>query len=51
MCYVANLGDSRAILSEGGSKQLSVITKDHKPDDETEQLRIESNGGYIFKYF
>jgi protein phosphatase 2C family protein 2/3 len=50
MCYVANLGDSRALLSEDNGAKLTVITRDHKPNDEIELQRIESNGGYIFRY-
>jgi protein phosphatase 2C family protein 2/3 len=49
MCYVANLGDSRALLSEDSGSRLTVLTRDHKPNDEIELKRIENNGGYIFK--
>jgi protein phosphatase 2C family protein 2/3 len=49
ICYVANLGDCRALLSENGSSTLKTITRDHKPNDEIELQRIEGNGGYIFK--
>ena len=34
--YVANLGDSRAVLSENGGKKISQLTRDHKPEDEIE---------------
>ena len=32
-CYVANVGDCRAILSLDGGKTIRQITTDHKPDD------------------
>lgn len=43
--YVANAGDSRAVLSVGGkSKALSY---DHKPSNKSESVRIMEAGGYI----
>ncbi|KAL7564524.1 hypothetical protein ACA910_017680 [Epithemia clementina (nom. ined.)] len=42
---VANIGDSRAILYHGGV--ITVLTKDHKPDDPDEYHRITSLGGQI----
>ena len=41
----ANVGDSRAILSRGG--QSVNLTKDHKPNDESEKARILSMGETI----
>ena len=32
MCYIANTGDSRAIISAENGKLEENITKDHKPD-------------------
>ena len=32
-CYVANVGDCRAILSLDGGKTIRTITVDHKPED------------------
>lgn len=49
VCYVANLGDSRAILSENSSQKISLLTKDHKPNDPNEKKRIERAGGYIYQ--
>jgi len=43
---VANVGDSRAVLSRGGV--ATAVTHDHKAESETEQRRIESKGGTVF---
>ncbi|CAH8569484.1 unnamed protein product [Heterobilharzia americana] len=43
--YVANAGDSRAVLCRGGAAvELSV---DHKPEDEDEKARILAAGGTV----
>jgi serine/threonine protein phosphatase PrpC len=43
--YIANVGDSRAILC---NKSVAYdLSKDHKPDDPKEKARIESLGGMI----
>ena len=43
--YVANAGDSRAVINSGGiAVEMSI---DHKPDDKDEQDRIQSAGGFI----
>jgi protein phosphatase 2C family protein 2/3 len=34
MIYVANVGDSRAILSVDCGSQIAMLSRDHKPDDE-----------------
>lgn len=41
----ANVGDSRAVLCRNG--QAIEITKDHKPNDPDERIRIESLGGRV----
>jgi len=43
---VANVGDSRAVLSRNG--EAVALTEDHRPSIESEQLRIESRGGTVF---
>lgn len=45
MCYVANVGDSRAIMSVDGGEKILLLSKDHKPEDEFETKRVEENGG------
>jgi len=49
MCYVANVGDSRAVLSGDGGKRVFALSQDHKPCTETEQARIVNSGGQIYQ--
>ena len=62
MCYIANVGDSRAILSAGGATTYGLnkpviqgtpsvfpLSKDHKPSDEAEKKRIIEGGGQIYQ--
>ena len=46
--YSINLGDSRALYSRDGGKELYQITRDHKPNDEKERKRVEANGGKVY---
>lgn len=48
MCYTANVGDSRAIMSAHGGRQSLDLSKDHKPNEEGETFRIIHNGGKIY---
>jgi serine/threonine protein phosphatase PrpC len=43
--YVANIGDSRAVLCRGDT--TVALSTDHKPDLATERERIESAGGFV----
>jgi protein phosphatase 2C family protein 2/3 len=43
--YVANAGDSRAVLSRSG--KAIELTRDHKPQEPGERQRIELCGGYV----
>lgn len=45
---IVNLGDSRLtiVYSNWSSKQ---VTKDHKPDEPTEKIRLEKMGGEVYK--
>ena len=36
MCYIANVGDSRALMSGYEGKKLFPLSRDHKPLDELE---------------
>lgn len=49
ICYVANVGDSRAIMSVDGGDKILMLSKDHKPEDEEETRRVEENGGQIYQ--
>jgi len=48
VCYIANVGDSRAIMSGNNGKKLFPLSRDHKPSDKEERLRIVNNGGKIY---
>jgi serine/threonine protein phosphatase PrpC len=43
--YVANIGDSRAVLSRSDS--AVPLSTDHKPELPSEKNRIEKAGGYV----
>ena len=43
--YVANIGDSRCLLSRKG--KAHPLSQDHKPDDDAERQRIENAGGEV----
>lgn len=49
MCYIANVGDSRAVLSSKSGNLVTALTNDHKPSDESEQKRILDNGGTVYR--
>ena len=48
ICYVANLGDSRAVLSENFGGKVTDLSRDHKPTDDDEKQRIIENGGKVY---
>lgn len=49
VCYVANVGDSRAVLSKNGGKEAVSVTEDHKPCSGPEKERIMKAGGKIYR--
>lgn len=54
MVFVANVGDSRAIVVKRKSKTTMILTKaltrDHKVDDPVEKPRILAAGGRVDQY-
>lgn len=46
--WVANIGDSRCVLSKKGT--AIPLSRDHKPDDPEERKRVESQGGQVVYY-
>jgi protein phosphatase PTC2/3 len=48
-CYICNLGDSRAILSQGSGQTRIALTRDHKPSEKLEQKRIQEAGGKVYQ--
>ena len=47
--YIANVGDSRAILSAKNGTKIYPLSRDHRPGDEKEYKRILEAGGKIYK--
>ena len=48
-CYIANVGDSRAVMSRCNGNVITEITTDHKPNHSQEKKRIEMNGGKVYQ--
>ena len=46
---MANVGDSRAILSTDNGKYAFNLSRDHRPVDNREQQRIFERGGKIYR--
>lgn len=47
--YLANVGDSRAVLSRKGGSSIIQLTVDHKPGSESESVRILAHNGTIYR--
>jgi len=47
LIYVANVGDSRSIVSHKSFKKVENLSNDHKPTEEVELDRIIQNGGKV----
>lgn len=48
-CFVANVGDSRAIMSADSGKKLFLLSRDHRPNEDNEIARIQANGGSVYQ--
>ena len=48
-CYMANIGDSRGVMSTHNGKKFISLTNDHKPNEEKETKRIIDNGGKVYQ--
>lgn len=44
--YCSNAGDSRAIIVNKSGK-VTELSKDHKPDNDSEMKRIKAAGGFV----
>jgi len=49
MAYVINVGDSRCIMSLDSGAQIAACSRDHKPDDNQERIRIQAAGGKVYR--
>ena len=47
--YIANVGDSRCLVSMENGKKFIEVTKDHKPNSPNEVKRIKRYGGNIYQ--
>jgi serine/threonine protein phosphatase PrpC len=50
LCYVANVGDSRAVMSSNNGNHFSNLSTDHKPEHPGELKRIMDNGGSVYRH-
>jgi len=50
ICYVSNVGDSRAIMSISNGKSIDILSNDHKPGMKEEENRIIQAGGKVYQY-
>ena len=49
LCFTANVGDSRAVMSCAGGKYTCSLSYDHKPNEKIEHSRIIQAGGKIYQ--
>lgn len=47
--HIANVGDSRAIISKDNGRIIESLSRDHKPSDPAEQRRIIAAGGQVYQ--
>lgn len=48
-CFIANVGDSRAVMSAEAGVKVHGLSRDHKPCDESERIRILQAGGKVYQ--
>lgn len=48
-CFIANVGDSRAIMSGNNGGKVYTLSRDHRPNDEKEYKRVLDAGGKIYQ--
>ncbi len=48
-CWLANVGDSRAVISSNSGSRITALTRDHKPEDPGEFARIVQGGGTVYR--
>jgi serine/threonine protein phosphatase PrpC len=48
MCYSANVGDSRAVMSTHGGEHIIDLSDDHKPSEAKEYNRIVAANGNVY---
>lgn len=49
LIIISNIGDSRAIMSKNFGQKVLDLTRDHKPNNPKEKIRIEKAGGSIYQ--
>ena len=49
MLYIANVGDSPALITYNDARNIRVLTTEHSPLNLKERKRIEENGGEIYQ--
>lgn len=49
ICFIANVGDSRAVLSNEKGNKIIPLSLDHKPGEDFERKRIIEAGGQIYQ--
>ena len=47
--FIANVGDSRCLVSMDNGKKYIEVTKDHKPNSPNEMKRIQKYGGKVYQ--
>ena len=48
MAYIINVGDSRCLISIDAGTQIEVLSRDHRPNDKQERIRLQKAGGKIY---